>query len=94
MVRSILDKAYQEATQILTANLDKLHEMAKALLLYETIDMPQIDAIMEGREPDPPKGWESDASKRGKGGGASRGGGSESPIGGPATQSSTQHDAG
>ena len=24
---------------------------------YETIDVPQIDAIMEGREPPPPVGW-------------------------------------
>ena len=93
VVRIILDKAYVEATQLLTANLDKLHMMAKALLVYETIDMPQIDAIMEGREPDPPKGWESTASKRGTGDGPSKGGGGESPIGGPATQSrsSTLH---
>ena len=31
--------------------------MAKALLLYETIDAPQIDAIMNGREPPVPAGW-------------------------------------
>ncbi|MEP6880351.1 MAG: hypothetical protein ABI866_00070, partial [Dokdonella sp.] len=63
------------------------------LLVYETIDMPQIDSIMEGREPDPPKGWESTASKRGTGDGPSKGGGGESPIGGPTTQSrsSTLH---
>ncbi len=93
VVRIILDKAYVEATQLLTANLDKLHMMAKALLVYETIDMPQIDSIMEGREPDPPKGWESTSTKRGTGDGPSKGGGSESPIGGPATQSrvSTLH---
>jgi cell division protease FtsH len=93
VVRTILDKAYNEATEILTANLDKLHIMANTLLTYETIDMPQIDAIMEGREPEPPKGWDSDSSKRGKGGDASRGGGSESPIGGPAIQSRSLHDA-
>jgi cell division protease FtsH len=57
VVRGILDKAYGRTTTILTENLDKLHTMAKLLLQYETIDAPQIDAIMEGREPPPPAGW-------------------------------------
>jgi cell division protease FtsH len=57
VVRTILDKAYARTTQILTDNLDKLHKMAEALMLYETIDVAQIDAIMEGREPSPPAGW-------------------------------------
>src|SRR3546814_1889149 len=57
VVRGILDKAYGRTKTILTANLDKLHAMAKLLLEYETIDVPQIDAIMEGRDPPPPKGW-------------------------------------
>ena len=91
VVRSILDKSYSEATRLLTENLDKLHMMANALLTYETIDAQQIDAIMEGREPDPPKDWESNPVKRGRGGDTSRGGG-ESPIGGPATQAQTRHD--
>ena len=57
VVRTILDKAYARTTALLTANLDKLHKMAEALMLYETIDVSQIDAIMEGREPPPPVGW-------------------------------------
>ena len=57
VVRGILDRAYGRTTQILTDNLDKLHDMARLLLKYETIDGPQIDAIMEGREPPPPAGW-------------------------------------
>jgi cell division protease FtsH len=57
VVRTILDKAYARTTTILTENLDKLHKMAEALMLYETIDVSQIDAIMEGREPPPPAGW-------------------------------------
>jgi len=57
VVRGILDKAYARSTQILTENLDTLHRMAKALLLYETIDGNQIDAIMDGRDPPPPAGW-------------------------------------
>ena len=57
VVRGILDKAYDRTTKILTENLDKLHDMARLLLEYETIDVPQIDAIMDGRDPPPPMGW-------------------------------------
>jgi cell division protease FtsH len=57
VVRGILDQAYSRTKAILTENLDKLHVMAKTLLEYETIDVPQIDAIMEGREPPAPAGW-------------------------------------
>ena len=64
VVRGILDKAYARTTAILTENIDKLHTMAKALLEYETIDVPQIDAIMEGREVPPPMGWNKSGSKR------------------------------
>jgi len=65
VVRSILDKAYAQATQILSDNRDKLDVMAKALLQYETIDATQIDAIMEGREPPPPKDWTDPRRKSG-----------------------------
>jgi cell division protease FtsH len=57
VVRGILDRNYARTKRILTENVDKLHRMAEALLQYETIDAPQIDAIMEGREPPPPSGW-------------------------------------
>ncbi|MBB6598777.1 ATP-dependent zinc metalloprotease FtsH [Luteimonas sp. MC1825] len=56
-VRDILDNAYSRTKAILTEHLDKLHAMARLLLEYETIDVPQIDAIMEGRDPPPPIGW-------------------------------------
>ena len=81
VVRGILDRAYERTTQILTDHMDKLHEMAKLLLKYETIDAPQIDAIMEGREPPPPMGWNKAGKDDDK---------PESrplpPIGGPAAQ--------
>jgi len=57
VVRTILDRAYARTTEILKANLDKLHIMAEALLAYETIDASQIDAVMEGRRPGPPADW-------------------------------------
>jgi cell division protease FtsH len=87
VVRSILDKAYADATQILTTNIDKLHTMAKTLLQYETIDSEQITAIMEGREPGPPKDWQK-PNEGGTGSGSASNAGSKpaAPIGGTATQ--------
>ncbi len=60
VVRGILDKAYSRTHALLTDNLEKLHAMAKLLLEYETIDAPQVDAIMENRDPPPPMGWTKD----------------------------------
>ncbi len=57
-VRRIIDSAYETARTILEENRDKLDLMADALMRYETIDTRQIDQIMEGREPDPPEGWD------------------------------------
>jgi cell division protease FtsH len=57
-VRSIIDAAHARSKHLLETNRDKLHLMADALVRYETIDSAQIDQIMEGREPDPPEGWQ------------------------------------
>jgi cell division protease FtsH len=81
VVRGILDRAYGRTTRLLTDNLDKLHTMAKALLEYETIDAPQIDAIMEDRDVPPPMGWNK------PGGGKADASPPLPPIGGPAVQS-------
>ena len=62
VVRGILDRAYARSRELLTANLDKLHVMAEALLQYETIDAHQIDDIMAGREPGPPADWTKNAA--------------------------------
>jgi len=59
--RAIIDRCYAKAQQILEENVDKLHIMADALMLYETIDGEQIDDIMSGRKVRAPKGW-SDSS--------------------------------
>ncbi len=56
-VRNIIDTCYEKARQILIDNREKLDLMADALMKYETIDRHQIDDIMEGRAPRPPKGW-------------------------------------
>jgi len=57
-VRSIIDKNYKIATNILAEHRDKLEAMADALLKYETIDRGQIDKIMEGKPPGPPSDWD------------------------------------
>jgi cell division protease FtsH len=61
-VRGILDRAFAHTKELLTANMDKLHTMANALLQYETIDAHQIDDIMAGRVPGPPADWSRDSS--------------------------------
>ena len=54
-VRSIIDSCYAKAKQLLEDNVDKLHTMADALMQFETIDSDQIDDIMAGNKPRPPK---------------------------------------
>ena len=61
-IRSVIDRNYNRARQLLTENIDKLHAMSDALMKYETIDAGQIEAIMEGREPGPPSDWNDDDS--------------------------------
>lgn len=61
-IRSVIDRNYERAHQILTDNMDKLHIMAKALIKYETIDSEQIDNIMAGKEPGDPKDWDDDST--------------------------------
>lgn len=54
-VRALIDRNYQRAETILQENIDILHKMAQALMEWETIDKAQIDALMEGKSPKPPK---------------------------------------
>jgi cell division protease FtsH len=56
-VRRIIDQQYSLARKLIEDNSDKMHAMAKALLEWETIDTDQIDDIMAGKEPRPPKDW-------------------------------------
>ncbi len=56
-VRRIIDEQYSLARGLIEDNQDKMHAMAKALLDWETIDGEQLDDIMAGRDPRPPKDW-------------------------------------
>ncbi|MFZ9125692.1 MAG: ATP-dependent zinc metalloprotease FtsH [Steroidobacteraceae bacterium] len=57
-IRRLIDDNYQRARDILSSSMEKLHVMAEALIRYETIDEQQIKDIMDGRQPNPPAGWE------------------------------------
>jgi cell division protease FtsH len=63
-IRAIIDRNYQRAKDILKKYKNELDAMAAALMKYETIDRPQIIDIMEGREPNPPEGWEDKGRKK------------------------------
>ncbi len=54
-IRAILDSQYAIARRLLEENRDKVEAMTKALLEWETIDADQINDIMNGKEPNPPK---------------------------------------
>ena len=54
-IRKIIDQQYAVARKLLEENRDKVEAMARALLELETIDSDQIDDIMAGRPPRPPK---------------------------------------
>jgi cell division protease FtsH len=71
-IRSVIDRNYDRSERLLRENLDKLHLMAEALMQYETIDRFQIDEIMEGRVPSPPRDWEETPPGAGAVGGDSK----------------------
>ena len=81
-IRKLIDEGYQRAEKILRANLPILHAMAEALLKFETLESSQIDEIMAGRAPTPPRDWD-DASAASGGHGAAK---PEPVIGPPASQ--------
>jgi cell division protease FtsH len=54
-IRRILDEQYALARRLLEENRDKVEAMTAALLELETIDADQINDIMAGKPPRPPK---------------------------------------
>ena len=54
-IRRIIDEQYALARRLLEENRDKVEAMTAALLELETIDADQINDIMEGKAPRPPK---------------------------------------
>ncbi len=93
-IRHLIERNYDRTETILKENLDKLHSMADALIKYETIDSGQIEDIMNGKEPRPPKDWSEDDPASGSSeedagahqADAEAGKDNDSVIGGPAGQ--------
>jgi cell division protease FtsH len=56
-IRKILDTQYALARNLIETERDKVEAIAQALLEWETIYREQMDDIMEGRPPRPPKDW-------------------------------------
>jgi cell division protease FtsH len=54
-IRRIIDQQYALARKLIEANRDKVETMAKSLLEWETLDAEQVEDIMTGRPPRPPK---------------------------------------
>jgi cell division protease FtsH len=54
-IRRIIDEQYALARKLLEENRDKVEAMTAALLELETIDADQINDIMDGKPPRPPK---------------------------------------
>ncbi|MHC5075967.1 MAG: ATP-dependent zinc metalloprotease FtsH [Planctomycetota bacterium] len=53
-VKKITDQAYEQASNLMEQNKDKLENIAKALLKYETLDADDVKAILDGEELDKP----------------------------------------
>ncbi len=85
-IRSVIDRNFQRAKDILTEHMEKLHMMADALIKYETIDSHQIDDIMEGKTPRPPEDWSDQEPKAGSGSSASSDDKPGGTVGDPAGQ--------
>jgi cell division protease FtsH len=54
-IRRIIDEQYMLARKLIEQNRQKVDIMAKALLEWETLDAEQVNDIMAGRSPRPPK---------------------------------------
>ena len=53
-VKKITGEAYKKAKELIEANKDKLKQIAKALLKYETLDADDVKLILEGGKLDKP----------------------------------------
>jgi len=54
-IRRVIDTQYRIARKLIEDHRDKVEAMARALLEMETLDSDQLDDIMAGKPPRPPK---------------------------------------
>ncbi|MCC7310939.1 MAG: ATP-dependent zinc metalloprotease FtsH [Sulfuritalea sp.] len=64
-IRRVIDEQYARARKLLEDNRDKVEAMTAALLELETIDADQINDIMAGLPPRPPKPSSASSAPRG-----------------------------
>jgi cell division protease FtsH len=55
-VHAIIQRAYNTTKKILTANKEKLKQLAQELMAHETLDEPDLNRIFEGLAPQPTPG--------------------------------------
>ncbi|MFA7486116.1 MAG: cell division protein FtsH, partial [Phycisphaerae bacterium] len=53
-IKRVTGEAYKNAKELIEANRDKLENIAKALLKYETLDADDVKMILEGKQLDKP----------------------------------------
>jgi len=67
-IKTVIDRNYQRAEQLIKDNIDVLHSMKDALMKYETIDALQIDDLMARTEVRKPADWDDHDSNSDEGG--------------------------
>ena len=90
-VRRIVEENYSVAKRVLEENVDILHAMSDALMKYETIDRDQIDDVMNGRPPRPPKDYDRPTGSAPSGEGDAAEGSTSSEDAGDAGKPASEH---
>jgi cell division protease FtsH len=49
-IRRLIEEAEDKAREVLSTHLDELHNVTKALLEYETLTGPEVQAVIDGQE--------------------------------------------
>ena len=63
-IRQFISDAYSKAKKILTTNLQQLHNMAQALLDFETIDSEEVKLIIKGKPLEALKTYREEVKKK------------------------------
>ncbi len=84
-IRLFIERNYERSKNILTENIEILHNMAEALIKYETIDLKQIDELMAGKKASPPEDWDDKTPNTG-GSTTKDAKKGDDPVGDPASQ--------
>ena len=81
-VRDIVERNYRRAREILSTKLNILHDLAKALLEYETLDGVEVERIVQGQKIERPVPTRQmpDAGSAPAGGRTEGSGGTPAPV--------------